>query len=161
MKSGAAFSGGEQARNGRHLCFRVYTDTTHHVVSGRSDFHRGRCDIDVGELFKLVIHAWQLPLDVLRRIGDFLFDPGDVEKDAAMRRAASRLDFAHDASRDVIARQQFGRPPCSLLALTVMPTLQFVVGDLSLIGVRNIVENESSAFGVAQNSAFPPHSFRD
>ena len=50
-------------------------DATHDVVRGRTDFHRCGRDIDVRELFELVIHARQLPLDMFRRVGKFLFDP--------------------------------------------------------------------------------------
>ena len=39
-------------------------------MRGRADLHRLLGDIDVAQLLELVIHAGQLPLDVLRRVGD-------------------------------------------------------------------------------------------
>ena len=53
-------------------------------MCGRPDFHRFLCDIDVGQLFELVIHARQFAFDVFCRVWDFRFDPGDIEKHAAM-----------------------------------------------------------------------------
>jgi len=49
-------------------------------MSGRADFHRLARDINVRQLFKLVIHAGQFPFDVLGGVGKFLFDPGDVQE---------------------------------------------------------------------------------
>ena len=58
------------------------------------------------------------------------------------------LDLAHDAARDVIARQQFRRTPRVLVALRVTPAFFFVVGRLRFVVVRNVVEHETLAFAV-------------
>ena len=71
-------------------------------MCGWSDLHRLFCNVDVGELFELVIHARQLAFDVFRRIWHFLFDPRDIEKHAAMRTSPALFDLAHDATRHVI-----------------------------------------------------------
>ena len=88
------------------------------------------------ELLELVVHARQLALDVLRGVRQLLLDPGDVEEDAAVRAAAAGLDLAHDAARDVIARQQLRRTPRVLVALRVAPAFFLVVGGLVLVVAR-------------------------
>ena len=101
-------------------------------MRGRADFHGLLGDVDVGELLELVIHAGQLFLDVLGRIGKLFLDPGDVEKHAAVRAAAPFLHFAVDAAGHVIARQQLRRTARALVALRVAPAFFFVVGGLAL-----------------------------
>ena len=96
----------------------------------RADLHRLLGDVDVGELLELMIHARELLLDVLGGVRKLLLDPGDVEKHAAVRAAAAGFDFAHDAARDMIAREQFGRPPRILVALRVTPSFFRIVGGL-------------------------------
>ena len=100
------------------------------------DFHRLLRDVDVAERFELVIHARQLALDVLLRVRKFLFDPGDIEINAAVRSPPPFLDLAHDAARDVIAREQFRRTPRVLVALGVTPAFLFVVGRLRFVVLR-------------------------
>ena len=78
-----------------------------------------------------------------------------------MRTAAARLDFAIDAARDVIAREQFGRTARVLVALRVAPAFFFGVGGLRFVEVGNVVEHEAAAFAVAQNAAFAAHAFGD
>ena len=41
------------------------------------------------ELLELVVHAGQLPLDVLGRVRNLFLDPRDVEEHAAVRAAAA------------------------------------------------------------------------
>ena len=60
-------------------------NAAHDVMRSRPNFHRLLGDIDIGELFELVIHARQFLFDVLGRVRDFFLDPRDVEKDAAVR----------------------------------------------------------------------------
>jgi len=57
-------------------------------VRGRTDFHRGLGDVEIGELLELVIHARQLALDVLGAVRELRLDPGDVE--VTRRRVAIR-----------------------------------------------------------------------
>ena len=54
------------------------------VVGGWADLHGFPGDVDVGQLFELVVHARQLALDVARRVGDLLLDPRDIEEHAAV-----------------------------------------------------------------------------
>ena len=88
-----------------------------------------------------------------------LLDPGDIQKNAAMRTAAACLDFAIDAAGNVIAGEQFGRTPRILIALRVAPALFFVVGGLLFVEVGNVVKHEPAAFLVPQNAAFATHAF--
>jgi len=44
-------------------------------MGGGADLHRLLGDVDIGKLLELVIHAGQLLLDVLGRVGKFFFDP--------------------------------------------------------------------------------------
>ena len=78
-----------------------------------------------------------------------------------MRRAAPGLDFAVDAARDVIARQQLGRTPGGLVALRVAPALFRIRRGLRLVVVGDVVEHEAAAFAVLQHAAFAAHAFGD
>ncbi len=89
VQSGAAFSGREQALDVRHLRIGIHAHAAHHIVRGRPDLHRVLGDIDVAQLLELVVHAGQLLLDMLGRVGQLLFDPGDIQIDAAVRTAAA------------------------------------------------------------------------
>ena len=130
-------------------------------MRGRADFHRLFRDVEIGKLFELVIHAGQLALDVLGGFRHALLDPGNIEKHAAMRRSAARLDFAIDAARHVIAGEQFRRAARVLVALRVAPAFFFGVGGLLLVEVGDVVEHEAAAFAVAQHAAFAAHAFGD
>src|SRR5439155_23131196 len=103
MKPGATLAGSKQAGHSGHLGLRMNTNAAHDVVHRGSNFHRSCRDVDIAELLELVIHARQLFLDVFRRIRDFFFDPGDIEKHTAMRTSAAFLDLAHDATGDVVS----------------------------------------------------------
>src|SRR5207249_2321417 len=132
-----------------------------HVVRGGADFHWLRGDVDVAQFLELVIHARQLLLDVLRRIGNLLLDPGDVEVDAAVRTAAACLDFAHDAAGDVVAREEFRGALGVAVALTIAPAFFGVLGGLVLIVVGDVVVHELLTLVVEQDAAFAAHAFRD
>ena len=80
-------------------------NAAHDVMRCRSHFHRLLRDIDIGQLLELVIHARQLALDVIGGVWKFLFDPRNVEVNAAMRTSPALFDFAYDAARDVIPGQ--------------------------------------------------------
>src|SRR5262252_1783197 len=98
MQSGGYFTCSEQSGYAGHLSFGVHPYAAHDVMRRRSDFHRLLSDVKVGELHKLMIHARQLPLNMFRRVRDFLLDPRNVEKYAAMGRAAAGLNLVHDAA---------------------------------------------------------------
>src|SRR6185369_3417821 len=102
-----------------------------------------------------------LPLDVLLGMGQLLFDPGDVEIHAAVRRASPALHFAVDAARDVIPRQQLRRTAGVLVALGVAPALLGVGSCLRFVVVGDVVEHESTAFTVLQNAALASNTFGD
>src|SRR5437867_9243003 len=89
VKSRATFYCGEKTGNRGHLRLRIHADTTHDVVRCRSNFHWRSGDIDVRELFELVIHARELAFDVFRRVRKFFLDPRNIKKHAAVRTAAS------------------------------------------------------------------------
>src|SRR5208337_5639773 len=96
-------------------------------------------DVDIGQLLELVIHAGQLLLNVLGGGGNTLLNPGDVEKDAAVRRTASFAHLAPNATRHVIARQQLRRAPRVLVALGIAPTFLLRVGSLIDIQRRDVL----------------------
>jgi len=94
-------------------------------------------------LRKLVIHARQLLADDRFGVRQPALDPGDVEKDAAVRAPPPLANFAHDAARDVVAGQELRRPARALVALGVAPAFFLVVGGLAAVVLRNGVEEES------------------
>src|SRR5262249_25606701 len=128
---------------------------------GRSDFHRLFRDVDVRQLPELVIHTWQLFLDVLRGIRKLFLDPRDVEINAAVRTAAALLDFADDASGHVIAGEQLGGTPRVLIALGVPPAFLLVIGSLGAVVRRDVVKHEPAALAVPQHSTFAAHALGD
>ena len=91
--------------------------------------------------------------------GHALLDPGNIEKDASVRRASARLDFAIDAPRNMISGEQFRRTPRILVTLRIPPALFFGVRSLLFVEVGNVVEHEPAAFTVAQDAAFAAHAF--
>ena len=128
-------------------------------MRGRADFHRLLGDVEIGQLHELVIHRGQLLLDVFRRVRNFFLDPGNVEKHAAVRAAASGLDLAVDAAGHVVARQQFRRTLGVLVALRVAPAFLGIGRGLRFVIVRNVVVHEALAVLVAQHAAFAAHAF--
>ena len=78
--------------------------------------------------------------------GDLLLDPGDVEEHAAVRAAAAGFHLAHDAARDVIARQQLRRDGVAFLSpCVVAPAFFGVVGRLVAVVLGDVVEHEALA----------------
>ena len=144
-----------------HLRVAVDADAAHDVMRRRADLHRLGGDVDVGQLLELVIHARQLFLDVLGRVGDLFLDPGNIEKHAAVRAAAAGLHLAHDAAGDVIARQQLRRAAGVFVALRVAPAFFFVVGGLASVVFGDVVEHEAPAVFVPQHAAFAANAFGD
>src|SRR5262249_940604 len=126
-----------------------------------SNFHRLFSDVQICKLLKLVIHTGQLAFYMLLRFRKMLSDPGNIEKYASMRRAPSCLDLAIDTAGDVIAGEQLGRSASIPVALRVAPSLFFRVRRLFLVKIRDVVEHESTAFTVAQNTPFAAHAFGD
>src|SRR5262249_45232820 len=126
---------------------------THDVVAGRPHFHGVLGDVDVGQLLELVIHRGQPLPDVVGRPA-----AGDVEEDAAVRRAAARLDLGVDGPRHLVARQQVRGAPVVLLVR--VPALGFldVVGGLALEVLGDVVEHELLAGVVLQGAAVAAHA---
>jgi hypothetical protein len=89
VHTGGAFSSREKALDARLLRLGVDSDAAHRVVRRRPDLHRLLGDVDVAELFELVIHRRKLALDVLGASPRV-----NVEKDAAVRAPAPGLDLA-------------------------------------------------------------------
>ena len=125
VQSRRGFAGRVQARHRGRLRIAIDANAAHHVVRGRTDFHRHLRDVDLGELLELVIHARQLALDVLGSVRDAFLDPSDVEKHAAVRTAPACLHFTVDAAGDVIACQELGWTARVLIALRVSPAFFF------------------------------------
>ena len=99
-----AFTRREEPHDARLLRLGIDANAAHRVVGGRPDFHRVGRDVDVAQLFELVIHRRQFFLDVLGGAARC-----DVEEHAAVGRAASGLHFGVDGARDDVARQQIRR----------------------------------------------------
>src|SRR6266850_465222 len=57
MEPAAALTGREKARHRGHLSLRMNPYTAHDVVHRRSDFHGCRCNVDIRQLFELMVHA--------------------------------------------------------------------------------------------------------
>ena len=161
METGGALAGGEQAGHGAHLRIGVHFHAAHHVVRGGAYFHGVFRDVEIAQLFELVVHAGELAFDDIGAVGQALFDPGDIEENAAMRAAAPFTYFALNAAGDVVARQEFGRAASFFIALRVAPAFFFVVGGLAFVERRNIVEHEALAVFVAQHAAFAADAFGD
>ncbi len=59
----ADLAGGVETGHRRLLCLGVDLDPAHHVMRRGADLHGVRGDVDVRQLFELVIHAGQFLLD--------------------------------------------------------------------------------------------------
>src|SRR4030095_8298834 len=106
------------------------------------------------------MHARQLTLDVLGRVRQPLFDPGDVEINAAMRAPPALFDLLYDTARDMISRQKLRRTPCIFVSLSIAPTFFFVVRRLRFVVLGNRIEHEPLTMLVRQNATFAAHTFR-
>src|ERR1035437_3638021 len=113
------------------------------------------------QFHELVIHGREVFLDVLRRVRGFFLYPSAVEKDAAVRAAATGLHFAHDAAGDVVARQQFRRTLGVFVAHHIAPAFFGIVRGLGFVIVRNVAKHEALAVLVPQHAAFAAHGFGD
>src|SRR5438477_2070819 len=130
MQSRSMLNRSKQSANGCHLRVSIYAYASHHIMSGGAYFHWLICNVNIGQLFKLVVHAWQFLLNMFRSIGHFVFYPGDVEIHAIMRTTFSLFDLANNASRHMIPGEQFRWPSGIAVSLCVSPTLFFIVRSL-------------------------------
>src|SRR5207249_2181643 len=160
MKAGSALTRRDESWHGGRLRFRINAHAPHDVVRRWANLHGGRRDIQVRELLELVVHARQLSLNVLRCIWKFFFDPGNIEKYAAMWTAASRLHLAHDATRDVVTGKQFRRTACGLVTRTITPALFLVICGLVPIDFRYVVKHEAAPVFVAEDTSFATNALR-
>src|SRR5205085_5252525 len=161
VQPGTHFACRKKAWHRRHLRVAIYPHSTHHVVRSWYDFHRLLRNIDVGEVFELMIHARKLLFDVLFRVREPRANPGNVEEDAAVRTAPALAHLLHDRACDVIASQQLGRTTRVLVSLSVAPAFFLVVGRLIPVVLRDVVEHESPALAIHQYSALAANALRD
>src|SRR5207247_9598901 len=98
MASRSNLASGVQAWNPRSGSVGVDAHATHHVVARRADLHRLGGDVDVGQLFELVVHRRQPLADVVGWTAT-----GDVQEHPAVWRATAGLDFGVYCPRDLIA----------------------------------------------------------
>ena len=131
----------------------------HDVVRGRTDLHRLLRNVDIAERFELMMHTRQLAFDMFLRVRHSFLDPGNIEIDTAMRSPPPFFDLAHDAARDVIARQQLRRPARVLVALSVTPALLFIISRLRFVVLWDEIEHETFPIGVCEDTAFAAHTF--
>ena len=127
--------------HGRGLRVGIDADAAHDVMRRRPDLHRRCRDVEIRQLHELMIHGRQFLFDVLGGVRQLLFDPRDVEIDAAVWRAATGFDFAIDAAGDVIARQKFGRTVARLVALRVSPAFFFGIAPFDLCNCPGMSSN--------------------
>ena len=106
-------------------------------MCGRANLHRLASDINVTQLFELMIHARQLTFDVLGGVRNPVFDPGNVQKDTPMGTATAFLDLAHDAARHVIAGEQLRRAAGVLISGAIPPSFLLIVSSLALVVRRD------------------------
>src|SRR5438105_12690256 len=148
---------GKQTRDRRLLRLWVDLDATHDVVRRWADLHRVLGDVDVRELFELMVHAGQFFFDV---VGVLL--GRDIQKDPAMRAAPPFRDLARDRFGDDVARQQLRRAPI-LFAIALHPRVGFRlgVGEVAFEHVRHVTEHEPLTAGILEDTAFAAHAFGD
>ena len=142
--------------DGGGLRLGVDAHPAHHVVAGGPDLHRPGRDVDAGQLHELVVHRREPAPDVLGRA-----TRRDVEVDAAVRGAATRLDLGVDGAGHLVAGQEVGRAP--VVDVVVVPGVGFLFG-LRRLGpehVGHVVEHEALALGVAQHAAVAAHALGD
>src|SRR5688572_18965415 len=77
-----------------------------------------------------------------------------------MRTAPTLLYFPPDATRNVIARQEFRRAFRILVALRVSPAFLLIQRCLPAIQLRDVVKHKPPAFIIPQNPAFAAYTFR-
>src|SRR5438094_9118163 len=118
----------------------MHSHAAHDVMRCRPDSHRLVGDMNIGELFKLMIHARQFPLNVFGGIRHFLFNPRDIEKHTAVRTSPALFDLTHDATRDVITREQLGWAPRVFVSPAIAPSLLLIVRSLGSIIFWNRLE---------------------
>ena len=100
MKSRSGLARSKQTRNRGLGGLSLNANAAHHVMAGWSNFHRPLGDVHVGQFTKLVIHAWQFFLNIIRRL------VRDVEVGATVFCAAAFLRFGVDRARHHVARGQ-------------------------------------------------------
>src|SRR5690348_7116961 len=105
------------------------------------------------------MHARQFAFNVVRRVRYLLFDPGDIQINAAVRASPALFDLPYDAARDMIAGQELRRASRIFVALSITPAFFFVVRGLSAIIFRNGIEHETSAELVRQDTTFTADPF--
>src|SRR5207253_3228342 len=101
------------------------------------------------------------PSNTLRSVGDFLFNPRNIEKHATVGTAPAGLDFVHDAARDVIAGKQLRWAAGVFVALGIFPPFFGIVGSLRFVGIRDVGEHEALAFLIEQDTALAANAFSD
>jgi hypothetical protein len=101
VKARTNLSGGKQAGDTRHLGLKVDHNAAHGVVGGGAHFHGAFGDVDVGQFFKLVVHAGELALDV---IGVAV---RDIQVHAAVGGATAFLDLAVNGLGHDVAGGEF------------------------------------------------------
>ena len=155
VQPGRHLAGREEAGHGGLGGVGVHAHAAHHVVAGRSDFHRLLGDVDVGQLLELVVHRRQPLADVVGGTPRI-----DVEEHTAVGAAAPGLDLAVDGARYLVTREQVGGAPVLLVGI---PGVRFllVVGRLALEELRDVIEHEPLALVVLQGAAVAAHALGD
>ena len=98
MQTTRHLSGGVETGHGGGRGLGLDAHATHRVVDGRPHLHRLARDVDRRQRVKLLVHRWQLALDVVGA------EMTDIEVRAAVWRTATGLHLLVDRARDDVAR---------------------------------------------------------
>ena len=108
-----------------------------------------------------MVHGGKLPLDVLGTIGDFLLDPGDVEKDTPVRASPALFDLPDDAASHVISREKFRGSAGVAVSGHVAPPLLGRIRGLVHVERGNVVVHETAALRILERAALSSHALGD
>ena len=125
-------------------------------MTGRSDFHRLLGDVNVGQLFELVVHRRQALEDLLGRKAR-----GNVQVHATVRSATTGLDLRVNRAGDFVTRQQLWRT--TVVVGVGVPAVGFFFGFRVLLAehVGDVVEHEALAFRVLQHTTVTANGLGD
>ena len=152
MHSSCGLTGRVEAYDRGGLAVGLHADASHRVMAGGAHLHRGRRDVDVGELLELVVHGGQQAANLLGSTA-----ARDVEEDAAVRASPARFHLRVDRAGHLVTGKKVGWAAKVLLVLVPLVRLLDRVGGLCREERRDVVEHEALAVPVLQDPAVTSH----
>ena len=149
---GGGLAGREQARQRRHLRVGIDPHAPHEIVQRRTDLHRLPSDVHLGQFLELMVHGWELPLDLTGR-----HPRRDVQEHAAVGRPPPLVDLADDGARHDVARQELGRPARRFVPGEPAVRLVLRRGGLRGEAFGNVAEHEAFLRAVQEDPAVAAH----